>query len=118
MAKHIQTGKAGEQLAADYLFKKGYQILAQNWRYSRWEVDVIAEKNAVLHFIEVKTRSSKKFGMPEEKVSHKKIQNLLHAAEQYLYLNPQWKRIQFDILSLLIIKDMPAEYFFIEDISG
>jgi putative endonuclease len=49
-------------------------------------------------------------------VGKKKIQNLINAAEEYLYLNPQWKRIQFDILSILILKNEPVEYFLIEDV--
>lgn len=117
MAKHIETGKLGEKLGAEFFINEGYQLLEQNWRYSHWEVDIIAVKNNVLHFIEVKARRTKNFGMPEEKVSHKKIQNLVNAAEQYLYQYPEWKRIQFDILSIVMMKNKKAEYFLIEDIS-
>lgn len=117
MAKHIQTGKSGEELAAAYFTKLGYSLLEQNWRHSHWEVDIIAVKNNTLHFIEVKTRRTKNFGTPEEQVSNKKVQNLINAAEQYLYLHPEWKRIQFDILSITMLKNKPEEYFLIEDIS-
>ena len=55
MAKHIETGKAGEKLAIHWLKERAYTILEQNWRHSRWEVDIIAEKGTVLHFIEIKT---------------------------------------------------------------
>jgi putative endonuclease len=116
MATHNQTGKLGETLGREYLHAKGYEILSQNWRHSRWEVDIIAEKNKVLHFIEIKTRRTKNYGMPEEKVGIKKIKNLINAAEEYLYLHPEWKRIQFDILSIIIMKDEPPEYFLIEDV--
>ena len=112
----MHTGKKGEQLGNAYLLKEGYIILEINWRYSRWEVDIIATKNNILHFIEIKTRRSKKYGMPEEKVNTKKIQYLINAAEEYLYLNPQWKRIQFDILSINLGENETAEYFFIEDV--
>ena len=54
--------------------------------------------------------------MPEERVGKKKIQNLINAAEEYLYIHPQWKRIQFNILSILILKNEPVEYFLIEDV--
>ncbi len=117
MAKHISTGKLGEQLAEQYFLEHGYAVLEKNWRYSRWEVDIIASKNKVLHFVEVKTRRTKSYGLPEEKVGTKKIQNLINAAEQYLYLHPEWKRIQFDILSILIIDNKLPEYFLIEDVS-
>ena len=116
MAKHIHTGKKGEQLGNTYLVDQGYTILAINWRHSHWEVDVIATKNDTLHFIEIKTRRSKKYGLPEEKVNNKKIRYLINAAEEYLYINPQWKRIQFDILSINIDANETAEYFFIEDV--
>ncbi|MEO6719318.1 MAG: YraN family protein [Ferruginibacter sp.] len=116
MAGHNHTGKLGEELGGAYLITLGYILKEQNWRHSRWEVDIIAEKDTVLHFIEIKTRRSKKFGRPEERVGQKKIQNLINAAEEYLFRNPNWKRIQFNILSISIIKDEPIEYFMIEDV--
>lgn len=54
MAWHNETGKTGEKLAADWLEKKGFTILEKNWRHKRLEVDIIAEKDNLLHFIEVK----------------------------------------------------------------
>lgn len=117
MASHNQTGVLGEKLATAYFTDHNFTILHTNWRYARWEVDVIAEKNNTLHFIEVKTRRSKRFGLPEDSVGTKKIKHLINAAEAYLYLNPQWQRIQFDILSISIIPNKPIEYFYIEDIS-
>ncbi len=116
MAQHLHTGKLGEQMGAAFVEHRGYRVLEKNWRHSHWEVDIIAEKNEVLHFMEIKTRRTKKYGQPEEKVGAKKIKNLINAAEQYLYLHPQWKRIQFDILSITILKGEPAEYFLIEDV--
>lgn len=116
MAQHNLTGNHGEALAAKYLVEKGYDVLHKNWRHSHWEVDIIASKDDILHFIEVKTRRTKKFGHPEEAVSKKKIQNLINAAEEFLYQQPEWKRIQFDILSITILKNEPVEYFLIEDV--
>lgn len=116
MAKHIKTGQLGEQLGGTYLKEKGYLVLAVNWRHSRWEVDVIASKENVLHFIEIKTRRSQKFGLPEEKVGNKKIMNLINAAEEYLYQNPQWNRIQFDILAITMLNNKTPDYFLIEDV--
>ncbi len=116
MAQHNQTGNIGESMAAQYLTGKGFSILHQNWRHRHLEVDIIAEKEKVLHFIEVKTRRTRKFGHPEDNVDKKKIRNLIDAAEEYLHQNPEWKRIQFDILSITMLKDEPVEYFFIEDV--
>jgi putative endonuclease len=116
MAHHNDTGLLGEKMAIEYLLKKGFSILHQNWRHSHWEVDVIASLNNTLHFIEVKTRRTQKFGYPEEDVSKKKIENLINASEEYQFLNPGWKLIQFDVLSISILKNKPVEYFFIEDV--
>ena len=116
MAKHNHTGAEGEKLGAAWLLNAGYEVLEKNWRHSYWEVDIIATKKGTLHFIEIKTRRSKKFGQPEEKVGKKKIENLINAAEQYLYIYPQWKRIQFDILSISILANEQVDYFFIEDV--
>jgi putative endonuclease len=116
MAQHNVTGNTGEALAINYFIGLGYTILHQNWRHSHWEVDIIATKQNVLHFIEVKTRKTKKFGLPEESVSKKKIQNIINASEEYLYQYPQWKRIQFDVLAITILKNEPVEYFLIEDV--
>jgi len=115
MALHNDIGKRGEALAAAYFTTKGYIILHQNWRHRNWEVDIIASKSNMLHFIEVKARTSIKYGHPEENISPKKIRNLIDASEQYLFLNPQWQRIQFDILSITIKENVP-EYFLIEDV--
>ncbi len=116
MAQHNITGNKGESLAAIYLLQQGYIIMHQNWRYRHLEVDIIAEKDTILHFFEIKTRLTKQFGYPEGGVDSKKIQNLINAAEQYLYQQPQWERIQFNILSITILKDQPVEYFLIEDV--
>jgi putative endonuclease len=116
MAKHNSTGKIGEQLGSVFLSENGYVIIETNWRHSHWEVDVIASKINVLHFIEIKTRRSKNYGLPEEKVGKKKIQNLINAAEEYLYLFPKWQRIQFDILSIILLKNEAPEYLLIEDV--
>ncbi|RNI40128.1 hypothetical protein EFY79_02195 [Hanamia caeni] len=116
MAHHNRTGLIGEQMAAKYLTEKGFTILHLNWRHSHWEVDIIASHKNTLHFIEVKTRRTQKFGYPEDDVSKKKMENLINASEEYLILYPQWKWIRFDILSITLIKNMPVEYFFIEDV--
>lgn len=116
MAAHNETGKKGEQLATDWLEAHGFNILHRNWCWYRYEVDVIAARDQVLHFIEVKTRRSYTFGFPEESVSRKKIRNLMQCAERYQYEYPQWKRIQYDILSINLVEGAEAEYLLIEDV--
>ena len=116
MARHNDTGKQGEILAAAYFIEKGYDILHRNWKHRNWEVDLIASRNGLLHFIEVKTRTSLKYGYPEESIDKKKIRDLINASEEFLFRNPQWQRIQFDVLSINIKDDSSVHYFLIEDI--
>lgn len=115
MALHNELGKKGEQLAEEYLVGLGYTILFRNWRHGRYEIDLVAAKNEVLHFIEVKTRSSNQFGLPEEAVNKKKLRHMVFAGAQYHQLYPQWKRIQFDVLSISCI-GIETNYFLIEDV--
>ena len=117
MARHNETGKLGEKLAAVYFAEKGYRILHQNWQHNKLEVDIIAEKDGILHFIEVKTKRTRNYGYPEDQVSKQKIRNLIEAAEEYLHIAKQeWKKIRFDILAITILDNEPTEYFLIEDV--
>jgi len=116
MASHVDIGRLGEQLAEDYLTSKEFVVLHRNWRYSRYEIDIIALKNGVPHFVEVKFRSSAHFGRPEESVTPKKIRFLLRAAEQFLHRHPQYNDFRLDILSITSPGKGTASYFFIEDV--
>ena len=116
MARHNETGKKGELQAATWLKEQNYDVLYVNWRHSHYEIDIIASRNNVLHFIEVKTRNSIAFGHPEESVSKKKFSSMMNAAEEFLVQHSEWKRIQYDVLSITKLKDKPVEYFFIEDV--
>jgi transcription-repair coupling factor (superfamily II helicase) len=70
MAEHNELGKLGEELAAEYLQKKGYVILATNWVFQKAEIDILAQKENTLAVVEVKTRSSIDFGpLPKQAVS-------------------------------------------------
>ena len=115
MSINQNVGKKGEELALAWLEKNNYVLVHKNWRHRNWEVDIIAVKNDVLHFVEVKTRTSNRYGYPEDNVTRKKIAYLIDAADEYLQLYPRWKRIQFDILAITILKN-EVEYFFIEDV--
>ncbi|RYZ34004.1 MAG: YraN family protein, partial [Sphingobacteriales bacterium] len=113
---HIETGKIGEELAAGYILQLGFQIMERNWRYRRCEIDIVASAGNILHFIEVKTRSSVVYGYPEESVSDKKIGMILKGAAVYCYQHPGWSTVQYDVLSVLIEAGKDPEYFFIQDI--
>lgn len=116
-SRNRQTGAQGEALAAQWLEAKGYTILHRNWRWKRYEIDLIVHRNGILHFIEVKTRRSTTFGYPEESVDIKKLEHVFAGAEQYLEEHPDWKRVQYDVLSILLKKNEPPEFFLVEDVS-
>lgn len=94
------TGKFGEDLAADFLIKRGHEILRRNFIYQRCEIDIIARKDNWLLFVEVKTRSSDDFGNPEEFVSSAQAGRIMHAAEQFIYTTNWHGHIRFDIISV------------------
>lgn len=105
MSRHLQLGKMGEQKAVEYLQQKGYEILAQNWRSGKAEIDIIAKHENILVFAEVKTRTNFSFGFPEEAVSVKKQKLLAKAAGDFLYERKFENEIRFDILSLYCDKN-------------
>jgi putative endonuclease len=116
MSKNKHTGNMGEALAADYLQQLEFSILHRNWRHKHWEVDIIACKQNKLHFIEVKTRTNEVFGKPEESINNKKMAALKNAAEEYLFQNPSWQYIQFDVIAITLHNNSVQEIFMIEDV--
>ena len=102
MAEHNETGKKGEQLAAEYLEQKGYTIFETNWSFKHLEADLIAMHKGTLVIAEVKTRSSNYFGEPETFVTKQKQQNLIKAAQAYIEKNQLDLEVRFDIISVLI----------------
>jgi putative endonuclease len=113
--KNKHTGDKGETIAANFLQKKGFEILERNWRHKHLEIDIIATIENKLHFVEVKTRTNTKFGLPEESISKTKMNHLKVAAEAYLLLNPKWENIQFDVIAIMLTKEK-EEIFLIEDV--
>ena len=77
-------GKVGEKKAVDFLKKKGYKILETNYKTCVGEIDVIAEHQEYIVFIEVKTRSGDEFGLPSEAVNRKKQEKYFKVATEYL----------------------------------
>lgn len=104
MAQHNILGKQGEELAVEFLVKKGYKILHANWRINHLEVDIICEKNNLLVFVEVKTRNTDYFGNPEEFVDKKKEKNIINAAESYIVERNLDHEVRFDIISVIFLK--------------
>jgi putative endonuclease len=115
VAKHTDTGKKGESLAACWLIVQGYQILFKNWREGRGEIDIIARKKNVLHFIEVKTSSSREYGFPEERMNRRKWKAIRRSSEKFLSGWPDNILVQFDIVSIQI-NGAGIDYHLMEDV--
>lgn len=81
--RNQQVGAWGESAAAAYLEKRGYTLLARNQRTPYGEIDLLAEKDGFLHFVEVKTRTTSTFGPPEIAVTPRKQEHMRAAAEHY-----------------------------------
>jgi putative endonuclease len=100
MAEHNDLGKFGEELAVDFLEKNGYEILETNWVFQKAEIDIIAQKENILAIVEVKTRSSIEFGLPQDFVKPKKIQLLVKAVNEYVISNDLDVEVRFDIIAI------------------
>jgi putative endonuclease len=100
MAKHNELGKFGEELAVEFLQKNGYEILETNWTFQKAEIDIIAQKDNTLAVVEVKTRSSIEFGLPQDFVKPKKIQLLVKAVNEYVISNDLDVDVRFDIIAI------------------
>jgi len=98
------TGDAGETIAAQYLINKGYNILERNYYIRNAEIDIIAEKDSYIVFIEVKTRNSTRHGMPKEAVTKAKQKSISIAALTYLQkIGKLDYAVRFDVIEILKI---------------
>lgn len=95
-------GKTGEDLAAEYLIKKGYQILERNWRSGHKEIDILALKDDTLVVVEVKTRKTNDYGEPDIAVGAYKQQMLIWAADAYVRFKNLDVDVRFDIISIIL----------------
>lgn len=101
-----ETGKIGEEKAANFLQKNGYTILERNFVSKLGEIDIIAREDNEYIFIEVKTRSSKKYGIPVEAVNRDKIKHIINVSKFYILQNNlQNKFIRYDIIEVYINKN-------------
>ena len=100
MAEHNELGKLGEELAVKFLRKNGYEILETNWTFQKAEIDIIAQKETILAVVEVKTRSSLEFGLPQDFVKPKKIQLLVKAINEYVVSKDLDIEVRFDIIAV------------------
>ncbi|MCD8553988.1 YraN family protein [Seleniivibrio sp.] len=95
----LGLGQSGEKKAEKYLLANGYEVLDKNYRCKFGEIDIIAAKEGVLIFVEVKTRSSGGYGMGFESVTKKKQEKLLLTAQTYM-VGKKPMPARFDVISI------------------
>jgi len=111
----LETGRAGEDEAVNFLKRKRYKILERNFRTKFGEIDIIAKKGKEIIFIEVKTRKTTEFGYPEEAIDKEKQEHIKKVASYYIQKKKVKNPIAFEVLSVLIkgeekeIKIIPLE---------
>jgi len=101
MAEHNTLGKKGEELATELLLNKGYTILGKNYRFKKFEVDIIALQDKTLVAVEVKTRSTPDFGDPQEFLKKTQIKNLVEAVDHYITSNNLDYEVRFDVIGII-----------------
>lgn len=101
MAEHNNLGRKGEELAKQHLENAGYEILDENWRFGKAEVDLIAYQNKTIIFVEVKTRTGNAFGEPEDFVDSAKQALMISAADEFIELMDFKGEARFDIIAIL-----------------
>lgn len=105
----VELGRLGEELARNYLEKKGYIILAANYRTPFGELDLVARDDETIVFVEVRTRSTVNYGTPFESITHSKQERLIRLALQfcahhYLYS----KNLRFDVIGIILKNNQPT----------
>lgn len=110
---NYQKGKTGEELAKDYLSKKGFKIIASNFYIRFGEIDLIMVDRGVLVFIEVKVKVGVNFGLPEEMITNKKLAQMKNMANIFVQKNqalaqkhPCWR---LDAVCLVLNKNQEIE---------
>jgi putative endonuclease len=109
MISHIEKGKQGEQLAADFLVAAGYEIIERNYRYGHGEIDIIANDGDYLVFVEVKSRSNESYGAPAYAVTRSKQRQMSKIAQGYMYEHQlSATACRFDVITVEFITSDPV----------
>jgi len=104
-------GRYAEEMAMEYLMSHDFKILERNYRFKRSEIDLIAQKDDLIVFVEVKHRQSTAYGLPEETVSQNQKNNILQAAEEFIIHIDWMGEIRFDIIAISGKKELELMHF-------
>lgn len=116
MPGSLSTGEMGENLAAEYYCKQGYTILQMNYRTRHGEIDIIAQKENLLIFVEVKSRKQNAIAAPREWVTRKKQEKIMMAADEFLVnfmINEPY--VRFDVVEVTYKPDGTQNITCIQD---
>jgi putative endonuclease len=105
----ISVGKKGEEVASLYLQENGYKILERNYKNKYSEIDIIAEKDGFLHFVEVRSTATTLFGTPEETVREKKKRKMESNALAYTTFHNYKKHYQIDLICVFFLSTGEVE---------
>ncbi|MFH1657334.1 MAG: YraN family protein [bacterium] len=103
---NLKIGGLGEDIAKAYLENKGYKIIERNYRTKYAEIDIVAKKEGVLVFVEVRTKTGKMFGIPEETINKRKKEKLKRNAIAYM-TKKEWKGLgRIDAVCIVLKPDL------------
>ncbi|MDD3283990.1 MAG: YraN family protein [Patescibacteria group bacterium] len=97
-----KIGKFGQKIAIYYLKNKAHKIIAENIYFRGGEIDILTEKDGILRFVEVKTRTNLEFGYPEESISKRKLEHLKRAIDAYILENNIEKQYNLEFVGVLL----------------
>lgn len=107
--KNYNKGKEGEEIARDYLIKKGFILIESNYSNNLGEIDLIMSDNDWLVFIEVKLKIGDKFGLPEEMIGNNKLSQVRRVAELFLLsdspITKKYKKYRIDAVCIVLNED-------------
>lgn len=112
--KQQSLGREGEALACQFLQKKGYEIIERNYRFRKSEIDIIVKDGTTLVFVEVKLRTHRAYGYPEQFVSEAQMESIRSASEIFTDTYVNYKRIRFDIIAIEKYKNTHVTTHFVD----
>lgn len=109
---NLEKGLKGEKIACNYLIDNGYSILERNYKFKTGEIDIIALKENIIIFVEVKARSSTYYGYPYEAVNRKKQEKIIKTAMHYVKLhNIRDIQFRFDVIEVYLSKGNKVNHY-------
>lgn len=100
--EHLKTGKLGEEMARQYLKKKGHKIIEQNYKTKYGEIDLVSQEGKELVFVEVRTRQGEDYGLPEETLKPKKLKKVLLNAQAYINTKKWQGKARIDAICIVL----------------